>query len=102
MPHLVAPLLSDPRQGIWIVPDESFLWSRYPGRGAWVGEILARCANPERALERWLGRDAAYAAGVREEALRMGLAVIDVDGSRTLQENAARVAAQFAYAWEDH
>lgn len=100
MPHLVAPLLSDPRQGVWIVPTEPFLRQHYPGRGEWVQAILAQCSRPDEALDRWLGRDAAFAAGVSEEATRIGLPVLRVDGSRTIEQNAAWVEGQFAFALE--
>ena len=100
MPHLVAPLLSDPRQGVWIVPTEPFLREQYPRRGAWVQEILDRCSRPQEALANWLGRDAAFAAGVSEEAMRMGLRVIHVDGSRTVEDHAAQLETQFSPLWE--
>jgi len=95
MPAFVAPLLTSPRQAVWVVPTEAFQRATYPARGAWVREILDGCAEPERAFANWMARDAAFARRVCKEATEHGLRVLVVDGRRTIAENAATVEAWF-------
>jgi hypothetical protein len=92
MPHLVRDVLPDPRRAIWVVPTAAFQRQHYLERGPWVREILGQCADPERAYRNWMDRDAAYARTVAREAEDMGFAVLEVDDSHTITENAAVVA----------
>lgn len=97
MPDLVHGVLSDPRQAIWVIPSEAFQREVYPQRGAWVNEILDQCSQPEQALRNWMDRDVAFARQVTTRARDLGLAVLAVDGERSIDENAAIVAAHFGF-----
>jgi hypothetical protein len=100
LPACVMPHLASPRHGLWVVPSEAFQRMQYPRRGAWVQGILQQCADPDAALRNWMDRDVAFAAWVADEAKAHGLAVMDVDGSRTIAQGADDVAAHFG--WSDH
>ena len=89
MPDLVAPLLADRSQGIWIVPTEAFQRQHYRQRGPWVDQILNQCDNPDQAYENWMGRDAAFARNVEARAAALRLEVLRVDGRRSIEENAS-------------
>jgi hypothetical protein len=93
LPERVQDVLSERPHAIWIVPTEAFQRETYARRGAWVGEILAQCTQPEQSFERWMARDAAYARWVSREARRLGLRVLTVSGERSIDENAAIVEA---------
>jgi hypothetical protein len=95
MPALVAPVLARPAQAIWVVPSEDFQRTHYPARGEWVHDIVEQCSDPERALRNWMDRDVAFARLVARHAERLGLALLTVDGSRTVAQNAALVEAHF-------
>jgi len=82
LPECVAPLITDPRQAVWIVPTEAFQRRTYRTRGPWVEQVLSRCSDPAECWERWMARDAAFALRVAEQANTLGLRVIWVDGSR--------------------
>ncbi len=92
LPDLVQPYLVDPRRAIWIVPGEAFQHQLYPQRGAWVQGILAGCRQPQAAFRNWMDRDAAFGRWVLAETERLGLASLVVDGSRTIEQNAEKVA----------
>jgi hypothetical protein len=95
MPSLVHGLLLDPRRAIWVIPSEAFQRAAYPRRGAWVQEVLRQCTAPERAFQNWMDRDVAFARQIAAEATSRDLAVLTVDGQRTVEQNAAIVEAQF-------
>ena len=94
MPDLVAPCLSSPHRGIWIVPSESFQRTQYACR-PWIQDILRLCSEPERAFKNWMDRDVAFANRVTKGAIDLGLKTMVIDGSRTIDECADRVARHF-------
>ena len=59
LPNLVGPLLSSPKQGLWIVPTEIFQRQTYRRRGGWVETILKECIDPDKAFQNWMDRDVA-------------------------------------------
>jgi 2-phosphoglycerate kinase len=95
LPDRVASLLLDHHQALWVVPTEAFQREHYPRRGAWVGSILSQCQDPEGALQNWMDRDVAFAKWVTGRARALGLSLLEVDGQRTIAENAATVAGRF-------
>jgi hypothetical protein len=97
MPALVHPVLARRSQGIWVVPSDAFQRAQYPVRGEWVQGILSQCAEPERAFQNWMDRDAAFARRIAREAEDIGLYVLPVDGTRTIAENAAAVMSHFGW-----
>ncbi|MGC9521230.1 MAG: hypothetical protein ACP5HG_05035 [Anaerolineae bacterium] len=98
LPRCVAPLLSQPRQALWMVPTEQFQRTVYPERGEWVQGILATCDDPDAALKNWMDRDVAFAQWVLAETERLDLSSIVVDGTHTIETNAERVADFFGFA----
>jgi hypothetical protein len=96
LPEGVAPLITDARQALWVVPTAAFQRRVYPNRGAWVQQILAQCSDPEQALANWMNRDIAFARHVAAQAEELGLRVLWVDGETTLAENTRIVEAWFA------
>lgn len=92
LPRRIAGLLADPWQAVWLVATPEFRQRAYPGRGAWVAELLGRCSDPERALTVWMERDRLVAAALEREARSRDLNVLVVDGRRSLEETAAEVA----------
>ena len=95
LPELVAPLLSDPHRGIWMVPTEAFQRHHYAQR-PWIQSILQDCSNPKAAFENWMQRDARFAQVVMGQAQERGLKVMVVDGSMALADTVRVVAAWFA------
>jgi 2-phosphoglycerate kinase len=92
LPDCVFSLLQQRHQGIWIVPAEAFQRERYASRGDWVQSILRRCEQPERAFRNWMDRDVAFAQWVIKRTAALGLDWLQVDGTRTIAENASLVA----------
>jgi hypothetical protein len=90
----VAPTLASPADALWLVPTRTFQAHHYAQR-PWIGGVLRECADPAAALERWMERDARFAAWLEDEARALGLACIAVDGSRSVEELAGVVAGWF-------
>lgn len=93
LPECVAPLLTDPRQALWLVPTEAFKRATQPTRG---GRPAIWTSDPERAYGNLLALDLRLAVDVKRRAGELGLTVLDVDGARSLDETAAAVARHFA------
>ncbi len=89
LPELLAAMKISPQKAIWIMPTEEFQRREYARRD-WVQGILAQCSQPDEAWESWMGRDAQYARVVARQAERLGYAVLKVDESRSIEENAIR------------
>jgi 2-phosphoglycerate kinase len=92
LPRLLAETAVDPRQTVWLVSSEEFRLKTYRRRGPFVEEMLARCSDPERTFREWMRRDSLIAEAIVEEARRIGRAVIENDGRRSVGEVAAEVA----------
>ena len=95
LPELVAPLLSNARRAVWIMPTPDFVREHYPQRGAWVQEILQQCANPSQAFQNWMERDIACARILTAEARQRKLQVIHVDGGEPIGGIAAAIEDRF-------
>lgn len=91
LPHLVCPHLTQIHHAIWLVPTEAFQRHHYAQR-SWIHEYLQDCPDPERAFENWMARDARMAVWMAQEARRLGLTVLTVDGGQSLAATAAMVA----------
>jgi 2-phosphoglycerate kinase len=94
LPGLVADVLKERSHAIWILPSADFQRAHYSER-EWARDIVAQCSNPELAFHNWMERDARFAEWVEAEATTLNLPILRVDGNRTLEENAAAVAAHF-------
>ena len=95
LPDCVNDVLVNHNQAMWIVPSESFQREHYPDRGGWVQDILRQCADPDLAFRNWMDRDVAFARWVSRRTTELGLEMIEVDGKRTIADNAQAVARHF-------
>lgn len=94
LPEMVAPLLPDANHAIWIVPTPEFQLHHYRQR-PWIHDILKHTSDPEQAFQNWMARDIGYAEHIAEMARGLGFVVITVDGTATINENAAVVRQHF-------
>jgi hypothetical protein len=98
LPALVAPVLSSPRQAIWLVPTEEFKRATFARREA-TGEKGAsrwKSSDPERWRANHIGRDLLIGDLIREQARALDLKLLEVDGSGPLEATIAAVEAHFA------
>jgi len=96
LPDMVPNVLTDRRRAMWVVPTEAFQRAHYtPERRPWMRDILAQCEDPDQALRNWMGRDVGFARQVAAQARELGMGLIEVDGVRTIAENAETVARHF-------
>jgi hypothetical protein len=94
LPRLVAPLLREPHgagQAAWLIPTPAFRRSAFEARGS-LWKIAGQTSNAPRALENLLARDALFTARIAEEAARLGLTTIGVDGDLGVEALTDRVA----------
>ena len=94
LPRQVASVLPNRSQAIWLIPSADFQRAHYSER-EWARVIVAQCDQPDVAFHNWMERDIRFAEWVEAEAIALDLAVLRVDGKRTLEENAQSVAAHF-------
>jgi hypothetical protein len=93
-PDLIAPLLSSPRQALWLVPTDAFKRASAARRDK--PAIRHETSDPERATHNWFERDAYLADHVRRRACELGLSLWEVDGTLTIDQTLAAVEAHFA------
>ena len=90
LPRLVAPLLSGPRQAVWLLPTPEFRRAALESRGStWT--IPNKTGDPQRALANLLARDQLFTEQLRAQARAARLQTVDVDGSLDLAQSVARV-----------
>jgi hypothetical protein len=82
-PDLVRPLLTSPRQAVWLISTEAFKREIYQQRGKGG---FPDTSDPQRARDNHMKRDLLLADLLQAGANQLGLAVIEVDGSRSLEE----------------
>ncbi len=85
LPARIATLAASPRQALFLISTPGFRRRLYAARGEWV------LAMPAAAF----ARDDELAKRRAEEAAALGLPVLAVDGTRTVEETAALVARSF-------
>ncbi|OKP82537.1 hypothetical protein [Paenibacillus sp. P32E] len=86
LPSLVSAHLNEHHKAIWIIPTEQFQREQYSKR-EWIQGILQNTENPALAFNKWMSRDALFSEFVQKSAFELQLNVLEVDGSKTLQEN---------------
>jgi hypothetical protein len=91
LPRLVAPLLSRPNQAVWLVPTPAFRRSAFDRRG-FTWEIPRKTSMPEQALSHLLVRDQLFTEEIAKDATNLQLCVLEVDGRRSADAVARRVA----------
>jgi hypothetical protein len=90
LPRLVAPLLSRPRQAVWLLPTPEFRRAAFDSRGStWT--IPNKTSDPQRALANLLARDRLFTEELRAQARASQLQTVDVDGGVDVAESVARV-----------
>lgn len=94
LPDLVAPLLFQLNQAIFIVPTETFQKATYAQRD-WIHGILAQCRDPEQAFANWMDRDVDFGQWVVDTAVTHNLLTLIVNGQQTIAQNATLVANHF-------
>lgn len=92
LPDAVAPLLTSSRQALWLVPTEAFKRAMQPTRGGRPGNGTS---DPARAYQNLLALDLRLAIDVKRRAAALGLTVIEVDGTKSIEEMATVVADHF-------
>jgi hypothetical protein len=92
LPNLVAPLLTDVGQAVWLLPTPEFRRAAIESRGT-TWDIARRTSNPARALDNLLARDQLFTARLGLEARQLGLQVVDVDIDMTQDDLVTHVAA---------
>lgn len=93
LPDLVYPFLHSPQQAIWLIPTEMFKRDSYRRRDK---GSFADTRDPERARRNHIGRDLLIARYLAERADALGLRVVEVDGTRSLDQMIDLVASHFA------
>ncbi len=94
MPELVAQDPVRAQRSAWVVSTPAFQHHHYAAR-PWVADVLKDCRAPAQAFANWMARDVAFADYVATTAGAQGLPLLHVDGTQSIAENAAWVAAQF-------
>ena len=91
----MLPLLSSKRQAVWLVSTEEFKRARYERRGKAANGAGTNTSDPERARRNHYARDLLLAQYVRRSAEGLGLTVLTIDGTRSLEEVADDVETHF-------
>lgn len=92
LPHLVQPVLTDPRRAVWLLPTSEFRRAALASRGS-LWNIAGRTSDPERALANLLERDHLFTERLRAETTRLALPAIEVDPTMTEDDLTDRVTA---------
>src|SRR5580765_1503362 len=94
-PNLIVPYLPSSEHAVFLVPTDEFREQQLAtvARAGSLG--ITELRNPERAQRNRVERDRILAADVVEQATRLGLPVIHVDGSEHEGQVATRVETQF-------
>ena len=94
LPRHVAEVLPNRNQAAWVIAGADFQREHYRRR-EWARGIVNQCHDPELAFRNWMERDVQFAGWVRAEVTALGLRLLEVDGSRSVEENAESIAAYF-------
>jgi hypothetical protein len=94
-PELVAPLLDTPDRMIVLVPTPDFQ-VRQAQTMERAGRLQPAVSDPERAQRNRLARDRLVAEDAAAGARRLGIRVLEVDGTRPVEAIAGDVAEHFS------
>jgi hypothetical protein len=92
-PELVAPLIENPHQAIWLVPTEPFKLASVTRRGKPGNRH--ETSNPDLATHNLTQRDLLMTDHIRQTAAEHRLRVIDIDGTEGVEAIAALVEEHF-------
>jgi 2-phosphoglycerate kinase len=94
LPHLVKPLLAAPGHAVWLLPTPEFRQAAFKSRGT-LWEIARKTSDPQRALRNLLERDRMFTDRLAEQTRRLGLHVVEVNTTMTLDDLADQVGQAF-------
>lgn len=94
LPEFLAPLLLSPNQAVWLAPTEGFKRDSMNRRGK--PSFGAQVTDPQRAKSNLIMRDHLFGKYIREQVLKYGYTLYDVDGTRSVTEMVAQVEQHFA------
>jgi hypothetical protein len=94
LPELLDGIGVAEHRGIWIVPTADFQRHHY-GLRDWRHDVLAACADQERAWENWMARDSGFARAVAEQARERNRRLLEIDGSIPVAKTIQTVAEWF-------
>jgi hypothetical protein len=97
LPRLVFPLLRRVDQAVWLIPALEWRRTALARRGS-LWSIAGRTSNPHTALANLLARDALFTEEVARQAAALQLSTIEVDGSLSVDDLAARAAQSLGLA----
>ena len=92
LPALMPAVLTSEDVFVVLAPSEAFQRRMYAARPGVAG-MLEGSRDPNVVWESWRRRDAAFSALVREDAVRLGFPIIDVDGTDSIETVTERVWA---------
>ena len=93
LPDLVARFSPHKSNAVWIIPSPDFQKFQYSQR-TFAQNVLQSCENPDVAFANWMERDIQFAGWVANRARKLHLNILTVDGTQTIEENAAWVSAK--------
>jgi len=88
-PQLVAPFLTDPRNAIWLIPDEAFKRRSALARGKPGNRH--ETSDPNRATANLIARDLLMGACIRRQCQALGLLAITITGAESIDAVVSRV-----------
>jgi hypothetical protein len=94
LPHLVKPLLHDPRHCVWLIPTPEFRLAAFDSRGT-LWSIPNKTSNPKRALSNLLERDRLFTERLQGVVETTGLPAVTVDGRLTEDALESYIAGKF-------
>ncbi|HZS24909.1 MAG TPA: hypothetical protein VFA30_07965 [Gaiellaceae bacterium] len=94
-PELLATVVDEPTRCVFLLPTEAFRKRQLETLDRSKSLSIQGLRDPDRAQQNRVERDRLLADDVRAQAAMAGLPIIDVDGSETHVEVAARVERQF-------
>jgi hypothetical protein len=93
-PKLVTPALTSRDQAVWLCPTEAFALASVTQRDKPQGRFGT--SDRERFRQNFLGRERLLRSYIRQEVAAYDGSLIEVDGSRSIEEVARQVEEHFA------
>lgn len=94
LPELIYPMLSSLYQAIWFVPGEKFKWDSMARRGK--PSFANMTTDPEKAKMNLFRRDVLLADYYRRQVPAYGYTLLEIDGTRSIEEVADLTDEHFA------
>lgn len=90
LPEVLAGLAVPADRAVWMVPTEDFQREHYAQR-SWALELVAGTGDAAGNFERWMQRDAHFAARMAARARKVGYPVVVTDGTASPDDALAAV-----------